>query len=85
VSADIAIDYKIEASELLRKHEAPRVVSETIKPTYRDEAPREPPEPLMQLVARRRARADKMQAQMIQQYGWIDNSSGGGRDGTPDI
>jgi hypothetical protein len=36
VDADIPIDYRIEASELLRKHEAPRVVSETIRPSYRD-------------------------------------------------
>jgi hypothetical protein len=30
------VDYKIEAAELLRRHEAPRVMSESIRPTYRE-------------------------------------------------
>ena len=34
--SDEATDYKIEASELLRKHEAPRIISETVRPSYRD-------------------------------------------------
>jgi hypothetical protein len=34
--SDEATDYKIEASELLRKHEAPRIASETVRPHYRD-------------------------------------------------
>jgi hypothetical protein len=33
--SDEAADYKIEAAELLRKHEAPRIVSETVRPSYR--------------------------------------------------
>jgi hypothetical protein len=33
-SADIATDYRIEAGELLRKHEAPRIASETVKLSY---------------------------------------------------
>jgi hypothetical protein len=36
-SADVAIDYRIEAGELLRKHEAPRVTSETVRPAYRED------------------------------------------------
>ena len=35
-SADVATDYRIEAGELLRKHEAPRIISETVRPSYRD-------------------------------------------------
>jgi hypothetical protein len=35
-SADISTDYKIEAGELLRRHEAPRVMSESVRPSYRD-------------------------------------------------
>src|SRR5262249_9946919 len=31
-SADIAVDYKIEAGELLRKHEAPKIGSEIVRP-----------------------------------------------------
>jgi hypothetical protein len=38
VDASIATDYRIEAGELLRKHEAPRVISETVRPSYRDGA-----------------------------------------------
>jgi hypothetical protein len=34
VDADIAPDYRLEASELLRKHEAPRVMSGTVRPSY---------------------------------------------------
>jgi hypothetical protein len=34
-SADISADYRIEAGELLRRHEAPRVMSESVRPTYR--------------------------------------------------
>jgi hypothetical protein len=34
-SADVSnVDYKIEAGELLRKHEAPRIASETVRPSY---------------------------------------------------
>jgi hypothetical protein len=62
----IAFDYRIEAGELLRKHEAPRVVSETIKPTYREEAPKEPGESIRDTVARRRARADQMELEAIE-------------------
>jgi hypothetical protein len=65
-STDIAFDYRIEAGELLRKHEAPRVVSETIKPSYREEAPKEPGESLRDTVARRRARADQMELEAIE-------------------
>ena len=36
ISTDIATDYRIEAGELLRKHEAPRIMSEIVRPTYRE-------------------------------------------------
>jgi hypothetical protein len=36
-SADIATDYRIEAGELLRKHEAPRIASESVRPSYSDD------------------------------------------------
>jgi hypothetical protein len=58
-SPDIGnIDYKIEAGELLRRHEAPKVSPETVRPNYREneDRPAEPSEPLRDLVARRRAR-----------------------------
>ena len=34
--ADTAIDHRIAAGELLRKHEAPRVMSEIVRPAYRE-------------------------------------------------
>jgi AraC-like DNA-binding protein len=34
VDASIGIDYRVEAAELLRRHEAPRVTSETVRPSY---------------------------------------------------
>jgi predicted RNase H-like nuclease (RuvC/YqgF family) len=57
-STDIATDYRIEAGELLRRHEAPRIAPETVRPAYRDEnaGPREPPVPLLELVRQRRER-----------------------------
>jgi hypothetical protein len=33
-SADIPVDHKIEAGELLRRHEAPRVMSGSVRPSY---------------------------------------------------
>jgi hypothetical protein len=65
--SDIAIDHRTEAAELLRKLTAPRVMSEIVRPDYRDDDNLEPPEPLKDLVARRRARADAMQAEMVLQ------------------
>ena len=62
------IDYRIEAGELLRKHEAPRVVSESVKPSYRESEPEKPVIPLRELVRQRRERADRMEAEMIRQY-----------------
>lgn len=32
--AEIATDYRIEAGELLRRHEAPRVTPESVRPAY---------------------------------------------------
>ena len=66
MSADTATDYRTEAAELLRKHEAPRVMSEIVRPNYRDDDNAEPPEPLAALVARRRARADRMEREMVE-------------------
>ena len=77
--ADVAIDYRVEAAGLLRRCESPRVVSETVRPVYRQAEPTEPPIPLMELVRQRRERSDKMQEQMIREFGWVDNSSGGNR------
>ena len=37
VDTDIAIDYRIEAGELLRRHEAPRIASESVRPSYSDD------------------------------------------------
>src|SRR5262249_49761191 len=56
------IDYRIEASELLRRHEAPRVTPENVRPTYRIDVDPEAPKPipLAELVAHRRGRADRM-------------------------
>jgi hypothetical protein len=66
-STDIGnIDHKVEAAELLRRHEAPRIAPETVRPTYRDEAPKEPPEPLMQLVARRKAGQEQREREAIE-------------------
>jgi hypothetical protein len=33
-STDIAVDYKIESGELLRRYEAPRIASESVRPSY---------------------------------------------------
>jgi hypothetical protein len=36
-STDISnVDYKVEAAELLRRHEAPRIASESVRPSYRE-------------------------------------------------
>ena len=62
-STDIAIDYKIEAGELLRRHEAPRVTPDSVRPSYRTDTA-EPVEPLADLVARRRARQDAYEREL---------------------
>ena len=41
---DTHVDHKIEAGELLRKHEAPRVMSEIVRPTYREDEKVDPEE-----------------------------------------
>jgi hypothetical protein len=81
-STDIATDYKIEAGELLRRHEAPRVTPDSVRPSYRDSdtvEPTEPPIPLLELVRQRRERSDRMQAEMIEKYGPPPQVSGGNR------
>ena len=82
-TSDVAADHRVEAAGLLRRCESPRVAPETVRPSYREEEPAEPPVPLLELVKQRRERADRMQAEMIRQYGWRDNSTGGnGSDDT---
>jgi hypothetical protein len=63
-SADTPTDYRIEAGELLRRHEAPRVMSEIVRPIYRPDnvEPAEPPEDLKALVDRQRARMERILA-----------------------
>jgi hypothetical protein len=68
-NTDLAVDYRVTAAELLRKHEAPRVAPETVRPIYPEEPQGEPPEPLRDLVARRRARADAMEREMMREMG----------------
>jgi hypothetical protein len=78
-SADVATDHRVEAAGLLRRCEAPRVTPDSVRPSYREAEPAEPPIPLLELVRQRRERADRMQAEMIREFGWHDNSSGGNR------
>jgi len=87
VSADIAIDYQIEASELLRKHEAPRVMSEIVRPSYcvSEPAESEPVEPLQDLVRRQRERMDRMLALPLEERSaFIAGVSRNGGDGQDD-
>jgi hypothetical protein len=63
--ADIPVDYKIEASELLRKHEAPRVMSEIVRPSYREDEKIDPAEAKRQraeVMARRREAMAQIEA-----------------------
>ena len=83
--ADVATDYRVEAAGLLRRVEAPKIQPGTVRPTYTEPEPEEPPIPLKELVRQRRERADRMQAELIRQYGWRNNTSGGnGSDDTAD-
>jgi hypothetical protein len=64
-SADIPVDYKIEAGELLRRYEAPRVTPEIVRPTYRPDDSAEAEEeriPLHRVVEMQRARMDRILA-----------------------
>jgi hypothetical protein len=80
VSADIPTDYRIEAGELLRRHEAPRVIPENVRPTYRAGDPaEEPPEPLSVVVARQRERADRLLALSLEERSAL--IAGVGRNG----
>jgi hypothetical protein len=80
------IDYRLMAITALRRSEDARIMPPIERPSpVRTDTAEEPPIPLLELVRQRRERADRMQAEMIRQYGWRDNSSGGNRsDGTPD-
>src|SRR5262249_47044284 len=63
VNAEIATDYQVEAAALLRRYQAPRVVSEVVRPIYRtDDLPEVEYEPLSVVVARQRERADRILA-----------------------
>jgi hypothetical protein len=81
-STDVPVDYRIEAGELLRKHEAQRVMSEIIRPNYRDDDNVEAVEPLSVVVARRRAHCDKLTAQIEREMGLRPTGDGG--DGASD-
>jgi hypothetical protein len=75
-NAEIATDYRIEAGALLRRYEAPRVVSEIVRPTYRtDDSAAEPVEPLSVVIARRKAHCDALTAQIERELGLAVGSS----------
>jgi hypothetical protein len=81
-NVDIPTDHRIEAGELLRRSEDAKIMPLIERPApVRTDSAEEPPIPLLELVRQRRERADRMQAEMIRQYGWVDNSSGGNRSG----
>lgn len=65
-NTDVATDHKLEALEQLRRHEAPRVAPETVRPAYDDNDNAEPPIPLKELVRQRRERADRMEREEIE-------------------
>jgi hypothetical protein len=82
----IPVDYKVEAAELLRRHEAPRVMSETVRPIYRNVEPADPPEDLRALVERQRARMERILAMPFEERcafaaGVTRNGNGTGQDG----
>jgi hypothetical protein len=86
-NADIATDYRIEASELLRRHEAPRITPENVRPNYSsDDAPVEEHEPLADVVARQRARADVLGAELERQAAqYMASSKRNGSDEPSDV
>jgi hypothetical protein len=62
---DTHVDHKIEAGELLRKHEAPRVMSEIVRPSYREDEKIDPAEERRQraeMIARRIAHLERQSA-----------------------
>jgi hypothetical protein len=64
-SPDTHVDHKIEAGELLRKHEAPRIMSEIIRPSYREEEKVDPAEERKrrdEVMARRKAHLERQSA-----------------------
>jgi hypothetical protein len=65
-SPDTHVDHKIEAGELLRKHEAPRIMSEIVRPSYREDDNKVDPVEAKRLraetMARRRAHMERQSA-----------------------
>jgi hypothetical protein len=66
-NADIPADYRIEAAEILRRQEAPKVLSETVRPRYNEQPAEPPPIPLRELVEIRRAYCDRVAAELEKQ------------------
>ena len=60
------IDYRLAAITALRRSEDARIMPPIERPPARIDAPREPPEPLRDLVARRRERQDRMEREALQ-------------------
>jgi hypothetical protein len=66
-NVDVSTDHRLEAGEILRRSEDVKIVPATERPPARiDDAPLEPPEPLASVIARRRARADRMELEAIE-------------------
>jgi hypothetical protein len=63
-NVDVPADLRIEASETLRKYEAPKILPEITRPSYRPEQPAEPVEPLADRVRRMRAYDDRVSAEI---------------------
>ena len=87
MNAEIATDYQVEAAALLRRYQAPRVVSEVVRPTYRtDDLPEVEYEPLSVVVARQRERADRILALSLEERSALiaGLSRNGNGDGSSD-
>ena len=63
------IDHRLVAITALRRSEDARIMPAIERPPVRTDNDGEPPEPLRDLVARRRARADAMEREMVRQMG----------------
>ena len=62
----IAVDHRIEAGELLRKHEAPKVQPSTVRSVYEEPEPAKPVIPLKELVRQRHERQVRMEREQIE-------------------
>jgi hypothetical protein len=72
------IDHRLAATTALRRSEDVRIMPAIERPPARTDTPREPPEPLRDVIARRRAHCDRLTAQ-------IEREMGLRPDGTADI